>query len=573
MKRIALLLGLLLSPQWLWADIQANQPPFALSVQQLSTWSADSPLADADNRSTQPVLPRRVALLSGQEDWDNQARVLYAPDGMNNFANYLHTQDRFNLYNFTHWSQIHLLNWFAGTADHNVQIPARPWVDIAHQNGVKVLGSVFLAVAQWGGSADTAEALLVKDQQGNFPLADKLIQIAGYYGFDGWLINQETDLTAVKDASNHLLEGQSDPERGQRLAARMLEFLHYLTAKAPQGMEIHWYDAMVASGEVRWQNRLNKENTQYLGSADNPASDAIFINYWWDQKMVRASYQQALALGRSPYAVFTGADLWPDRNAQRAFSRHQWLDWLFADKQALTSIALFAPNVNFNFSGNAHTPAFADFEKQPGQWRAFYATETRLFAGDDLNLAKVDSAGWKGLGAYLPAHAVALGLPFMTHFNTGQGLHWWQQGEKTGGSWTQMANQEPLPTWQFALVGERAAELFFDFETAYQGGSSLALVSPQSAKTAQAPLYAVDFIPSADSQLKLMVKGKARGVSLYFLDEQGRGYDYGLQDTDQWQAQTFSLSALAGKSIKRIGLQLAGGEAVDLRLGLLEVTP
>src|SRR5690606_10941715 len=103
--------------------------------------------------------------------------------------------------------------------------PARPWVDVAHKNGVKVLGSVFLAVARWGGSADTVDALLKQDAQGHFVMADKLFALADYYGFDGWLINQETDLTAVKDANNQLIEGRLDEQRGKVLAARMLAFM------------------------------------------------------------------------------------------------------------------------------------------------------------------------------------------------------------------------------------------------------------------------------------------------------------------------------------------------------------
>jgi endo-beta-N-acetylglucosaminidase D len=193
---------------------------------------------------------------------------------MNNFANYLTAQPQFNLYNFTHWSQIDVLNWFAGTADLTVQIPARPWVDTAHKNGVKVIGSVFLGIAQWGGNPDTVEALLEQDPQGRFILADKLIQIADYYGFDGWLMNQETDLTAVKDAQNQLVKGKKDPERGRDLARRLLAFMQYLTANAPQGMEIHWYDSMLASGEVRWQNQLNAKNQQFL-QAHVPSADAI----------------------------------------------------------------------------------------------------------------------------------------------------------------------------------------------------------------------------------------------------------------------------------------------------------
>ena len=74
--------------------------------------------------------------------------------------------------------------------------------------------------------------------------AHKLIELAQYYGFDGWLMNQETNLAAVKDANNDLLKGQSDPKRAQQLGEKMLQFMQYLTAIAPAHMEIHWYDAI-----------------------------------------------------------------------------------------------------------------------------------------------------------------------------------------------------------------------------------------------------------------------------------------------------------------------------------------
>lgn len=554
-------------------SIRPNQPPFALTLQQLAHWSPDSELADPGNVSRHALASRLPAPLAGQSTKQNPARVLYAPDGMNNFANYLDVQPAFNLYNFTHWPQIDILNWFAGTAEHTVQIPARPWVETAHRNGVKVIGSVFLGVARWGGNPDTVAALLRQDKDGRFVLADKLIQIADYYGFDGWLINQETDLTAVKDAANQLVEEQNDLVRGRELAAAMLQFLQYLTANAPQGMEIHWYDAMVDSGEVRWQNRLNEQNSRYLQEGKVRSSDAVFLNYWWDQAMVEASREQALGLGRSPYEVYTGVDLWPSRNAQRAFSRRQWLDWLFKDGQALTSIALFAPNFNFNFDGESHTPAFSNFDQDPCHAQDFYRTETRLFAGDDLNLAEKDARGWQGLGAYLPARTTLLRLPFVTHFNTGQGKQWVEQGQKQGGPWTQMAWQDPLPTWQFAWTGEGKLELDYDFERVYQGGSALS-VQATADTNAVAPLFATDFEPGPDSQLTLTWQGQAQGVSLVLTMLDGQQHVFSLSSASGWKQQNFSLQGLAGQRIRQIGLKVEkAAQARAVQLGRLEISP
>jgi len=554
------------------AQLQPDQPPFALTLKQARDWSPQANTASADNVSQVQLARRITAPLPGQQQLDTQAKVLYAPDGMNNFANYLTAQPQFNLYNFTHWSQIDVLNWFAGTADLTVQIPARPWVDTAHKNGVKVIGSVFLGIAQWGGNPDTVEALLEQDPQGRFILADKLIQIADYYGFDGWLINQETDLTAVKDAQNQLVKGKKDPERGRDLARRLLAFMQYLTANAPQGMEIHWYDSMLASGEVRWQNQLNAKNQQFL-QAHVPSADAIFLNYWWDKAMVRSSRQKALELGRSPYDVYTGVDLWPSRDAQRAFSSYQWLDWLFDGNNALSSIALFAPNVNFNFDGEAHTPAYSHFRTDPTDVSSFYATESRIFAGDDLNLALVDKAGWKGLGAYLPAKSSLLSLPFSSSFNTGQGKVMMQQGKKTGGAWTDISQQDLLPTWQFAVQGSNTLQLSYDFDQPYQGGSSLAVRGTATAPSLM-PLYHSSVLLSASSTVRVVSQGQTQSLQLYLQTAEGERHLIPLQASTDWNTQSQSLAALAGRHIVQIGLMVpAATAALDARLGLLEILP
>jgi endo-beta-N-acetylglucosaminidase D len=564
-----------------FAAIKDSEPPFALTLEQTRNWSEKSPLANADNVSKVPLAKRFIAPLDeGQAGLDKQAKVLYVPDGMNNFANYLETQGQFNLYNFTHWSQIDLLNWFAGTADHTVQIPARPWVDTAHKNGVKVIGSIFLAVARYGGNPHTVEALLSQDQQGHFVFADKLIEIASYYGFDGWLINQETDLTAVKDERNELLEGQVNPEHGKLLAAKLLAFMQYLTAKAPEGMEIHWYDAMVSSGQVHWQNELNSENQNYL-QADVASADGIFINYWWDRAMVKSSQQLAIDLQRSPYDVYFGVDLWPSRNAQRAFSRTEWLADLFSEDgtKALTSIALFAPNFNYNFDGETHTPAFSSFAKDATDYRSFYQTEQRLFSGDDLNIAIPDDIGWQGLSSYLPAKSSITSLPMVTHFNTGQGNVWMHQGLKVSGPWTNMSLQDVLPTWQFAVQGNNRVSVFYDFEQAFEGGSSLGITADLSEGRADIPLYATDVILGEKSHISLSLKGDASPLSVTLISSQGQSLHFALTaqtektaNLNGWYNYHLDLSHLAGRRISQLSLSLSqqANKAYSVQLGRLE---
>lgn len=628
MRAVLFMLGMLLV-----ADVQAqsqiqsqrsgltpDQPPFALTLAQAKAWTPHGATASTANISQVPLAARLPAPLNSPQALNQQAQLLYAPDGMNNFGNYLQAQPKANLYSFSNWSQIDILNWFAGTADLTVQIPARPWVETAHKNGVKVLGSVFLGIAQWGGSPDTVEKLLEQDAAGNFIVADQLLRIAAYYGFDGWLVNQETDLTVVKDTHNQLVlaangKPQRDKVRGEQLAAKMLAFMQYLTAKAPAGIDIHWYDAMIADGTVRWQNELNANNQAYLQTDAAPAgSHAMFLNYWWNGAMVRQSVARAKAAGLSPYQLFFGVDLWPERDAQQAFVQTQWLQDLRAESGAAsgdaqgdakgvmqTSIALFAPNVNFNFSGNKSTPAYSTFAKDAQDVQRFYQTEQRLFAGDDLNLAKEDSGkAWPGVGAYLPAKTVLTSLPFVTSFNTGQGLFWFEQGQRqrapflsdapdasakdsaapanTDSGWTDISQQDILPTWQFALAGKAAAAstLQYDFQQGWLGGSSLWL-QVRKAGDLVVPLYQFALRLPAKPQLQLQLQTDAPGaVALLLSTDQGE-YRYPLgtnTKASQWQAQAIDLSALKGQQLQRLSLELSASRPakLQLRLGQIALT-
>lgn len=572
-QRVTCLVGVLLFSNWAIADINDSKPPFGLTVSQALAWSSTSEFADANNVSQVPLAPRFKAIQTQLNSSLNpDVQVLIAPDGMNNFANYLVEQEQFNLYNFTHWAQIDVLNWFAGTADLTVNIPARPWVESAHRNGVKVIGSIYLAVAQWGGSADTAEAFLVRDEQGRFLMAHQLIEMATYYGFDGWLMNQETDLSAVKDASNQLVKGVKDYNRAAFLGREMLAFMTYLTSIAPDDMEIHWYDAQLVDGTVVWQNELNERNAPFFGTGLEPASDAIFINYWWDKAMVEQSQHNAKKMGRNPYAVYTGVDLWPARSAQKAFVKTQWLDDIFSDpqQQGLTSIALFGNNVNYNFSGHQDTPAYSQFQQSPSDYQSFYDTETRLFSGDNLNIADVQQAKWQGLSRYIPARSVLSQLPFRTSFNTGHGLSKVNKGNKVSASpWHDMSQQDILPSWQFAIFGSKQIEVRYDFETVFDGGSSLYIGGDASQQTV-IPMYKTKF-NIANEQLAIVTKGQGNiGVELSFYD--GSSALFPLASKAQWHTTTIDLQAFASKTMTRISFVIDESQSrVSLNIGNITI--
>jgi len=575
---------------WLWcvcaltvsnisiAAIDGEKPPFALTLDQVKHWSVGADYVDPNNISKVPLARRFAAPLNQQRaELDHQAKVLYVPDGLGNFAAYTRPQSIFNLYNFTHWSQIDLINFFGGTADLAVQVPSRPWVETAHKNGVKVLGSLFMAVAVYGGNPDTVEELLTQDELGRYIYAERLIEIAQYYGFDGWLINQETDLTVVKDVSNQVIKDKRDLTRAKQLARQMLAFMKYLTARAPAGMEIHWYDSMLMDGRVVWQNQLNQANQMFLQDGV-ASSDAIFLNYWWNKDMLESTHRLAKSLNRSPYDVYVGVDLWPSRNAQRAFSRTQWLPWLFDEsgQKALGSIALFAPNFIYTFDGDQTTPAYSQFKNDAKDYASFYRTEERLFNGDDTNLAIDDSEGWPGIGRYLPARSTINSLPFTTNFSTGQGKVLMRDGQAIQGAWTDMAQQAFLPTWQFAVIGSNAITVSYDFDNVYDGGSSLSVGGDSHLGGAWIPLYQTDFQLRKDSSLELISLGYTASASLYLETVSGERILFALNGestprSSEWEARNFSLSDYADKHITKLGLRIdaKSSQPLSIKLGKL----
>jgi endo-beta-N-acetylglucosaminidase D len=560
------------------AEINNAKPPFSLTLEQIENWSPSSALADKNNISSVPLSKRFVADLGNtNQPLDAQVKVLMAPDGMNNFANYLSEQDKFNLYNFTHWSHIDVLNWFAGTANETVNLPSRPWVETAHRNGVKVIGTVYLSVAQYGGNVETVARLLQTNADGEFTLAKKLVEIADFYGFDGWLINPETNLTYVKNAQGEVVEGQFEYKKSALLGKKMQKFMQYLTEIAPQEMEIHWYDSMLLDGSVKWQNQLNDKNAPFLQDQEQRMSDAMFMNYWWNADMVEASLDYVTKLGRSRYDLYFGADLSPARNAQRMFEQSAWLYALFPDNTALSSIALFGNDVNYTFKGSKKTEAFSDFKQNKMDYRRFYQTEAQLFSGNDLNLYSHDERSqWPGVGRFVPAKSTLSQLPFTTSFNTGHGLFKANNGKVTSGEWHDVAQQDILPTWQFAVQGNDSLEIYYDFEQAFLGGNSLAIRGDLSKGDANIPLYQSAFILNKASKITLVSKQESlcSQMSIWLLTSEDKLLSFAINPTDkQWHKQVSSLAQYSGKTIVKIGVQLNNDSVVNFsaNIGYLSI--
>lgn len=528
--------------------------PFRLTLDELVAWHLAGPTADDRNVSREPLAPRfvdRDAEPDGGAHKDPRARVLYAPDGMNDLADSLGPRPAFNRYGFNAWAQIDILNWFAGDARRPVAIPARPWVDTAHRNGVKVLGTLFLAPVTYGGDRDTTARLVRRDADGTFPAARALVAIARHYGFDGWLVNAETDLWEVGTGDDI----RRDPARRRaaaRLAGEIRAFVADLRRLSPEPMEIHWYDSLLPDGRVVWQNALNRRNLPFLHAAD-----AMFLNYWWTAPGLNAGARLAERVGRSRYDLFVGADLWPARRgAQAAFRNTDWLRSLRrGDGRLVGSLALFATHFNYGFEGDARTPAFSRFKADPSDVARYEAAERRLFAGDDGDMARVDTTGWDGVGSAIPARSTIATLPFSTRFNTGRGRRLFARGRANGGAWSDIGAQSLLPSWQFATSGARAG-ISYDYDRAWSGGSALR-IAPLGAGVGEVPLYLTRLGAPGGVSIRTVTHGADRGYWLRLTTSDGDHTDFAIRP-GAWRSDTRCLRLPPGAHIRRISVVFDG---------------
>ncbi len=544
------------------AQIISDAPPFVLTIDQLKNWTSDGATADPDNVSTVPLASK---FGTGENQLDpnlgSDMQIVFAPDGMNGLANYTQEQSDFNLYNFLHWSYIDKVIWFGGTATQTVQIPSAPWVNTAHKNGATVFGNVFFAPNVFGGSTATVSDFLEKDATGSFIAAQKLKDMSTYYKFDGWFINMETNT----DATNAVL---------------MREFVIELRSILPKGQKVIWYDAMLLSGDVQWQNQLNDVNSVFFQEDNMRVSDAMFVNFFWSGSSgPNNSRSKARTLGRSEFDVFTGVDLWPGRN-QSNFETggNEWMEALHEEGNPITSLGLFVPNVVFQ---NDVYSNFRNVDNDIERDR-FYSSERYLFAGGDLNPITTETTGFKGLGHWVPATSVINSLPFITSFNTGHGRVFAENGTTTNKPWHDISQQDILPTWQFALEGSSNLNVSYDFEKVYNGGTSLVV---------EGELTAMDTSTLRLYKTKLQVTGQTKIDLTYALGTIGETHmevavafagapdelvtkSIGNSTSSGWNLKTIDLSSFKGKELAMIGIQFKASTAVEnykINIGELRV--
>ncbi|XP_030683655.1 cytosolic endo-beta-N-acetylglucosaminidase isoform X1 [Nomascus leucogenys] len=377
------------------------------SLEELLAWTPR--LEDGFNVALEPLACRQPPLSS------QRPRTLLCHDMMGGYLD-----DRFiqgsvaqTPYAFYHWQCIDIFVYFS---HHTVTIPPVGWTNAAHRHGVCVLGTF---ITEWNEGGRLCEAFLAGDERSYQAVADRLVQIAQFFRFDGWLINIENSLSLAA-------VGNTPP------------FLQYLTTQlhrqVPGGLVL-WYDSVVQSGQLKWQDELNQHNRVFFDSCDG-----FFTNYNWREEHLERMLGQA---GERRADVYVGVDVFARGNVVGGrFDTDKSLELI---RKHGFSVALFAPGW-----------VYECLEKKD-----FFQNQDKF---------------WGRLERYLPTHSIC-SLPFVTSFCLGMGARRVCYGqEEAVGPWYHLSAQEIQPLFgEHRLGGDGRGwvRTHCCLEDAWHGGSSL----------------------------------------------------------------------------------------------------
>ncbi|XP_043352506.1 cytosolic endo-beta-N-acetylglucosaminidase isoform X3 [Dermochelys coriacea] len=258
-------------------------------------------------------------------------------------------------------------------------------------------------ITEWTSGGKLCESFLAGEAAAYHAVAVQLGRIAHFYRFDGWLVNIENTLSEAA---------------AQNLPLFLHDLREQLRQDVPGGLVL-WYDSVLQSGELHWQNELNEKNRVFFD-----ACDGLFTNYNWKEEHLERMGAQA---GERLADIYVGIDV---------FARGEVVGGGFETDKALRlirrhgfSAAIFAPGWVYEHLGKEN----------------FLQNENRF---------------WGLLAELLPTHRIST-LPFSTCFCLGVGMGRFSAGQ-----------EEEIRPW-YNLSAQEIQPLFVDQQATGGAGSWL----------------------------------------------------------------------------------------------------
>jgi len=590
-----------------------NQPSVhGYTSSQIMKWS---PETDPDSellRSHVPLQTRIAPFTATQANPSLNPDVqmgTIAGDYGNAFIENAPYTNKFAQYHFNFWQYLDYYSYWHGTAtaytppfyyDSLAQsdwqqkwfefgmlnIPNPTYTDAAHKNGVLSLGCIFFSNNDRG--QQTYKQMLVKDANGKFPVAGKLIEMARYYGFDGFFINQE----------------ELNPDIA---AADIPDYIAFLKALQDGGLYVQWDDSVNSStGANTFARTFYNNNISFLYQGGKQVSNSFFFDYGMTGTQItnainclntfNSSNGTSYNILKNGFAgIEAGANRWNTTNSS----------------QLAAKLSGGVPRVSLSTLGADFVHAGLDEDmgqSYPVNHRAEnnYQWMTTLreqlwWSGPNVNpkntktsstntVADVyaDNRNWPGIASVIAERSVIGGSQFYTNFNTGHGVGYYVNGAVSNASeWSNMSLQDTPVTWQWwqDTTGNRLAVDFdygpnydlsgttrFNYQQlgGYNGGSSLVVKGNLNAEDFLR-LYKTNLSVNANSKLSIAYnKPSAKDAStlsvglvlaanpsnVVKLTIPGSG-----AKTSGWVNAELNLGAYAGQKIAAFGLIYTPGKS------------
>ena len=508
----------------------------AFTVDTLLSWEPTNDPDSDYSRSVVPLADRYTGFtVNDYANPDAKLMVCSLANSKHDATN-AQGQESFSSYAFNYWQYATSFVYWSGSKRGQVVVPTGEFTDAAHTNGVPVMGTIFF---DWNGDSSVVENFVRNYRS----VADKLIEVMEYYGFDGYFFNEETGVDYTT-------------------AGNLRSMIAYMRQQKPN-MLIGWYDSITDSGNLSYQDAVNGSNSGWVSAGVNE----FFMNYNWTTQDVNTTVSTMQNLGKSQYEAFAGLDV--QQNCMNTYFSSNYL--LNNSNKLKLSLALYCPNSTMGLSGDG-----ADFHEVE---RQFYVN-----GGDPRSTS---SSGWAGMSRFFADHTTIVSAPFVTNFNSGHGKAFYIDGVKSrDAEWSYQSVQDVMPTWTW-IVDSNGQKLSgaYDFEDAYNGGSSIKFYGSLTAnKPNNIMLYSTNLDINGSTNIAVTAKNDRGLMKLvaYYGDSSTSSYancqkaTFALDaSSGGWTTSNVSLASLSGKKLYAIGFEIGGTSNVSdyqVNIGRLAVT-
>lgn len=465
-----------------------------------------------------------------------------------NFAN-----DVFSMWNYT--------NLF-GSWNHGLFQAPGAWTDAAHKNGTDIMSGIKFFESWTAGSGDGAYVSFIqtKNSDGTYKYVKPMLNCLLYFGFDGINYNWEDNSYSEPDVTGFHKALYKEAEKmgfnnfhaalytqGSSLSNAAVDYLYGTKATGKT------FDLFLnyAGGDFAVQGYESSVQTaeNAMGTAEGLYGGAwiVSMNRNWQGLVGKANYDWTT--GTYTYqpnetVKRIGICLWGEHGDSRFWSYNSGSD-------ALNAQYNYQRLLERGFSGGNRSPLNRPTITNSGhEWEGENALKN-----------------FCGLASFIPERSAIQGnLPFLTHFNLGNGERYNYKGKRTAGTWYNMANQDVVPTYRWLVYGEgtetvsNALQPEFTHIDSYNGGSCLLLKGQSAAQGVDVVLFRTDLNVSAANPIaKVALKTKQAGESNLYLivkvNNQWKEVAVGATDDKTWQEKKVSLPVNMGDRITHIGLR------------------